>query len=685
MPLDPVCGMFVRESANAVLVQGHRYHFCSRVCLRRFTAPERELAWLQRSAALAIAAGVVLFAVPQLRLLEEPLLGAFLLALGTVVQIVAGRPFYQGIGHALVNRAPNMDTLIALGTTAAWLFGALAFLTPSVLPGQHVYYFEVSALVLGFVSAGRSIEQKMRGQASTQVRQLLEMQPTTAHLLKGREEVEVPVEDIGQDAILLVRANERMPVDGIVVEGESAVDEKLLTGESVPVDKRPGDRVIGGSVNCGGPLQVRATQVGGATALARIISLIGEAQTNPTRFQRTADALSAWFVPLVVGVALAAFAGWYFVAGATLPFAFGAFVAVLLIACPSALGLAAPAALAVGVSKGASQGILVKDAEVLERTQKVDVVVFDKTGTLTQGAPALTDVHAVQGTEADLLAIAAAAEEGSEHPLAKTIVRAARARGLQVETPDRVRPMAGVGVEAELGGEEVLVGNQRLLGDRRIDLGDAHETLAKLQGEGKTVVLVARQGELAGLLAFADPIRPEAAAAVRELQAMGIEVCIVTGDHARTAQAIARQLSIRRSFAEITPHGKAAVVRGLQQGGKVVAMVGDGVNDAPALAAAQVGVAIGSGAEVALEAADLVLMKSDPRDVPTAIALSRKTLTKVRQNLGWAFSYNIVLVPLAALGLLNPVIAGLAMAFSTIPVIANSMRMERTWDLPGRA
>ncbi|HEV8360119.1 MAG TPA: heavy metal translocating P-type ATPase, partial [Candidatus Thermoplasmatota archaeon] len=651
MPVDPVCGALVREGPEAVqsTLGGHTYLFCSRGCLRRFTAPERELAWLKRSAVFALAAGGFLLALPLLGVVREPQLGLVLFALGTAVQVFAGWPFYQGIRAALRAGAPNMDTLIAVGTTAAWLFGTLEFLQPEMLvQGKQVYYFEVSALVLGFVAIGRSLEQRLRGQASQEVRKLLELQPTRARILRDGQELEVGAEQIVPDMVVVVRAGERVPVDGVVIDGASAVDEKFLTGESLPVDKRLGDKVIGGSINRGSTLHVKAIQVGGATALSRIVALIADARTSTPTFRRSADRLSAWFVPAVIVLASFAFLGWFFVAGAALPYAFSVFVAVLLIACPAALGLAAPSALAIGVSKGASEGMLIKDAEVLERIQGAKVVVFDKTGTITRGEPDLTDIIALQGTEKDLLRHAASAEENTEHPLGKTILRAAREQRIKLVAPDRLRPMTGVGIEAEVDGHEILVGNARLLRERRVDTAGAEEQLRALQDQGKTVVLVARDGELAGLLAFADPIKPEAAEAVKSLQARGIEVCIVTGDNARTAQAVARKLNVRRSFAEITPHGKAAVVKGLQEPGRVVAMVGDGVNDAPALARADVGIAIGAGTDVAIESAGVVLAASDPRGVIGVIRLSRASFRKMAQNLAWGAGYNLVAIPLAA-------------------------------------
>ncbi|MCA1814698.1 MAG: copper-translocating P-type ATPase, partial [Halobacteriales archaeon] len=581
-----------------------------------------------------------------------------------------------------LRRAKAMDALVALGTSMAWLFGAIEFLSPDTLvPGRQQYYFEVSALVLGFLLVGRLLEQRMSRQASGEVQRLMELQPRTARVEEDGKEREVPVASVQAGDVVAVRPGERITVDGLVLDGQSAVDEKLITGESLPVDKGPGDPVIGGSVNRGGLLRIQCTHVGEESALAGIVQLIEHAQEQAPEVQRYADRISAWVVPCVIAVALLSFGCWWLLLGQTLSFAFSVFVAVLLIASPAAVGLATPSVLVTAVAKGTRQGMLIKGAEFLERVQQVDVVIFDKTGTVTMGEPALTDVHAFHGSEDELLAQAAAAELDSEHPLGRTLVRAARERGCALAKPAKGRVFSGAGVEAHVHGEDVLVGTAVLMKDRRIDTRPAEALVERLRAQGKTVVLVARGPKLAGVLAFADPVKPEAKEAVQRLQAQGVEVALVTGDNVRTAEAIAGELGIQRIFADITPHGKAGVVKAFQDGDHVVAMVGDGINDAPALAQADVGIAIGSGSEVALEAADLVLMRSDPRDVGEAMSLSRATFLKIRGNLRWAFAYNLVLVPIAALGLLNPLLAGLAMACSSVPVLANARKTAREWAL----
>ncbi|HEV8361407.1 MAG TPA: heavy metal translocating P-type ATPase, partial [Candidatus Thermoplasmatota archaeon] len=644
MAIDPVCGMTVAEGPDALqaLVRGQRYYFCSAGCMRQFLEPERELRRVQALAVFALACGAALMALPFLGVVEGRAMGATMFALGTAAQVFAGWPFYAGIRHAIANRAANMDTLIALGTSAAWLFSTIEFLAPEVLvPGQDQFYFEIGAIVLGFILLGRWLEHLMRRRASDAVRKLLELQPTTARVVREvvqiggprREvEVEVPVGEVRVGDTLIVRPGEKIPVDGSVLEGASAVDEKLLTGESLPVDKGPGDEVIGATFNQHGLLKVKASKVGMDTALAQIVRLVEEAQTASAPIQRLVDVVSAVFVPVVVGVAVLSFAAWLAL-GRPLPFAFTSMVAVLLIACPCALGLATPAALVVGVSKGAERGILIKGAEFLEAVRKVDIVVFDKTGTLTRGKPEVTDVVAFAGTEDEALALAGSAEQGSEHPLGQAVVRAARARAGTLHPAQEFLAVAGGGVQARVQGEPVVVGNARLLRELGYDLRAAEVALAKLQEQGKTPMLVARGQALLGIVAVADQVKPEAKAAVQALRALGAEVVMLTGDNPRTAEAVAREVGIARVLAEVKPAEKAAKVQELQAQGRIVAMVGDGVNDAPALAQADVGIAIGSGSDVAVEAGDLVLMRNDPRDVAAAIQLSRRTMAKIRQNL----------------------------------------------------
>jgi len=601
------------------------------------------------------------------------------LALCTPI-LLAGSNFYVNGLRSLAHLAPNMDSLVAIGTGTAYLYSVYQ----TFWGGGHLYY-ETAGMLIAFILLGKTLEAVAKGKTSAAIKQLLGLAPKTAHVLRDGEEVEIPVDEVEVGDRVRVRPGEKIPVDGRLTEGASAVDESMLTGESLPVDKHPGDTVIGATVNKTGSFWFEATRVGGETALAQIVHLVEQAQGSKAPIQNLADRVSAVFVPAVVGIAVLAFHAWMTPAGAELPMALSAFVAVLIIACPCALGLATPTAVMVGTGKGAELGILIKGAEALQRTGEVQAVVFDKTGTLTRGEPQLTDAVALgEVDEATLVALAAAVEAGSEHPLGEAVVLAARARGLDLPAAEGFRAEPGKGVVARVGGSEVRVGTDRYLAQAGID----PETLAaekkRLEEEGKTALCVAVNGRAAGLLAVADTVKEHSAAAVAALKNRGVQVVLLTGDNRRTAAAIARQVGIDRVLAEVLPADKAREVQALQAEGLVVAMVGDGINDAPALTQADVGIAIGSGTDVAIESADIVLVRDDLRDVVRAMELSRFTLRKIRQNLFWAFIYNAVGIPLAAgvfypfAGwLLNPMFAGAAMAFSSVSVVSNSLLMRR--------
>ncbi|MBK7136331.1 MAG: copper-translocating P-type ATPase [Rhodocyclales bacterium] len=593
-------------------------------------------------------------------------------ALATPVQFWIGWRFYVGAFNALRGGAGNMDVLVALGTSMAWAFSAVV--TVLDLHHQHVY-FEASAAVITLVLMGKLLEARAKAKTSAAIEALIRLQPQTARILRDGELVEVPVASLNPGDVFVVRPGESVPVDGEVAQGASSVNEAMLTGESLPVAKHPGDKVFAATVNGEGLIQCRATGVGSHTLLAGIIRMVEQAQGSKAPVQRLADRISAIFVPVVTAIALLAFAGWWLFAGDFTNALVNA-VAVLVIACPCALGLATPTAIMVGTGRGAAAGILVKNAEALELAKNVEVIVVDKTGTLTLGKPEVTDVVPAPGVETDaLLRHAASLEQGASHPLAEAIVAQARERGLALAHPMELRAVPGKGLTAALDGEEYALGSPAFLAERGVAVPEA--LLAPLANSGKSVVAVSRGLTLLGLIGVADRLRPTSREAVARLRAQGVEVVMLTGDNRATAAAIAREAGIDRYEAEVLPQDKAAAVAKLKAGGKRVGMVGDGINDAPALAAADVSFAIGGGSDVALEAADVTLMRSDLLSVADAIDLSRATLAKIRQNLFFAFIYNVLGIPLAALGMLNPVIAGAAMAMSSVSVVSNSLLLRR--------
>jgi len=597
----------------------------------------------------------------------------------TPVQFIGGWGFYVGAFNALRNRSINMDLLIALGTSVAYFYSVAVLFFPSVLPvkvEERDVYFEVSAVIIAFVLLGKYMEEIIKKHSSAAVRKLLDLKPATAQVLRNGVEMEVPAGSVMVGETVVVRPGQRIATDGLVLEGSSAVDESMLTGESMPVEKQPGSKVIGGTLNRTGSFRFEATRVGAETALAQIIKMVEDAQTSSAPIQRIADEVTRYFVPAIVGTAVLAFAGWW-IAG-NFPQGLLAFIAVLIIACPCALGIATPAALMVGVGRGAQAGILIRGGEILEKAQKLDTVVFDKTGTLTRGEPNVTDVLP-QGsrTREQVLCLAASLETGSEHPLAEAIVRGAREVGARLSAVQAFDSIPGHGVRGSIEGAAVLLGNRRLMQREGIDIAGVQPAMEQLEADGKTAMLLASGGQLAAVIAVADTLKPEAHEAVASLRAEKLEVVMLTGDNARTAAAIGRALGIDRVIADVLPSDKARTIKELQAGGKAVAMVGDGVNDAPALATADIGIAIGSGSDVAKETGGIILVRSDVRDVVAGIRLSRATMRTIKQNLFWAFVYNDIGVPIAALGFLNPIIAAAAMALSSLSVIVNSALLKR--------
>jgi len=697
MAKDPICGMVV-EKATALKTEraGRMYYFCSSGCQRTFESPEQELksmktrvaialtgvlalAILRAGAFLVLATGATIVTWAPIPALPWFTWGIWLFLLVTPVQFIGGWSFYKGTWNAIKARAINMDTLIALGTTVAYLYSVAVIFFPEVLPvkvEERDVYFEVSAVIIAFVLLGKYMEEMIKKRSSAAVRKLMDLKPATARVVRADQEMEVPAESVMVDEIVVVRPGEKIPTDGVVLEGSSAVDESMLTGESMPAEKGPGKEVIGGTLNKTGMFKFRATRVGAETALAQIIKMVEEAQASSAPIQRLADQVTRWFVPAVVATAFVSFFGWW--ALGNFPQGLLAFIAVLIIACPCALGIATPAALMVGVGKGAEAGILIRGGEVLERARQLTTVVFDKTGTLTRGEPNVTDIVPLSGvTEEEILRLAASVEIGSEHPLGEAIVRAAKHRAIALPKVEDFEAIPGHGIKGRVNDRVALLGNRRLFAREGIDVRAADEAMTRLEHEGKTAMLVGADGRLAGVIAVADTLKPEAREAIAALQAERIEVVMLSGDNRRTAEAIGRELGIENVIAEVLPGDKAKVIQDLQKQHKVVAMVGDGVNDAPALAAADIGIAIGSGSDVAKETGGIILVRDDVREVVTSIRLSRATLGKIKQNLFWAFIYNTVGIPVAALGFLNPIIAAAAMALSSLSVIVNSALLKR--------
>jgi Cu+-exporting ATPase len=600
--------------------------------------------------------------------------------------VISGYKFFEVGFKSLFRRSPNMDSLIAIGTSAAFFYGIFAIV--QIYGGNVDYaydlYFEAAGVIITLITLGKYLEAVTKGKTSEAIKKLMGLAPKTAIVIRDGIETEITIEDVEVGDVIVVKPGEKMPVDGEVVEGITSVDESMLTGESMPVEKNIGDKIIGASINKNGTIKYKATRVGKDTALAQIIKLVEEAQGSKAPIAKMADIISGYFVPVVIAIAILSALAWYFIGEETGVFALTIFISVLVIACPCALGLATPTAIMVGTGKGAEYGVLIKSGVALETAHKIKTIVFDKTGTITEGKPKVTDVVVTNGiSEDELLQLAASAEKGSEHPLGEAIVKGAEEKGLEFKKLDFFKAIPGHGIEVEIDGKNMLLGNRKLMIESNISLENLEETSHKLAGEGKTPMYVTINGNIAGIIAVADTVKENSKKAIKKLHEMGIEVAMITGDNKRTAEAIAKQVGIDRILAEVLPEDKANEVKKLQAEGKKVAMVGDGINDAPALAQADIGIAIGSGTDVAMESADIVLMRSDLMDVPTAIQLSKKTILNIKQNLFWAFGYNTLGIPVAMgilylLGgpLLNPIIAAAAMSFSSVSVLLNALRLK---------
>jgi len=689
MATDPICGMYVEEKKETLQqeVEGTRYYFCSTNCVNEFVAPQKELDKLKKLILIGIGLITPIIFLMWVPIFPEQQNHYILFALATPIQFWMGWRFYVGTIDALKHRTANMDVLIAMGTSAAWGYSTIITFFPEAFPFTKVY-FETAAMIIVLILIGRLLEHRTKAKASKAVRKLLDLKPRMAHLLKDGKETEIPVEKVKLNDILIVRPGEKIPVDGIVEKGHSSVDQSAITGESIPVSKEIGDEVIGATINKQGLLEIKAAKVGKDTVLSQIIKLVDEAKSSKVPLQRLADKVSSYFVPTVTGIAIISALTWFFFGGIGLAFSMLAFVSVIIIACPCAMGIATPAALMVGGGKAAENGILIKGGEYLEIAKKVSVIVFDKTGTLTKGEPSVTDVLPLEELSQDeVLRLAAISEKGSEHPLGQAVVKSAKERGLVIADPDSFEAVIGHGIKVRYANHSILLGNRNLMKNNGIEIDEFDNKMKELEEQGKTATLLAVDNKLSGIIAMADTIKENAPEAIKELKNAGIDVIMLTGDNQKTANAIAKKLGIKTVLAEVLPQQKEEVIRKLKEEKKIVAMVGDGINDAPALAVADLGIAIGSGTDIAKETGGIVLIKDDLRDVVTAMELSKKTVAKIKQNLFWAFAYNTALIPIAAGALVPlfgaemynylPFLAAGAMAFSSATVVGNSLLLGR--------
>ena len=738
MAKDPICGMFVEENDNSIhyIKNGIKYYFCSNQCLNEFIEPEKELKKLKIHVAVSIALTIPIIIISLPHMIPQfghlyPMemmryTNYIIMALATPIQFWIGLRFYRGFWDGIKAKASNMDTLIAIGTSTAYIYSAIVTIVPGYFPFTSVY-FETAAIIITLILTGRLLETKTKENASNAVRKLLDLKPRTARIVKpiikedsndnkdsknsniirtnqnvsknselkllSKEfkEIEIPVEQIVEGDFMIIKPGERIPTDGIIVEGRSSLDESALTGESIPIDKTKGDEVIGATINKNGLLKVKATKVGQDTVLSQIITLVEEAKTGKAKLEKMVDQVAKYFVPAIVIIAIGVFLGWYFIGNAGLTYSLLAFVSVMIIACPCALGLATPAALMMGAGKGGENGILYKGGEYIEIANKVNTVVFDKTGTLTAGRPSVTDIMllAKDMEEQELVKFAAIAESGSEHPLAQAVVRKAKENNIPISNPESFEAISGNGLKAVYSNHDIIIGNRKIVEDSKIPINEnIDNNLAVFEKQGKTAILICIDNKLAGIIAIADTIKEGAKETVKTLKNKGIEVIMLTGDNERTAKAVASKIDIDRVIAQVLPYQKEETISKLKsQQNKIVAMVGDGINDAPALAMADLGIAIGSGTDVAKETGGIVLIKDDIRDVITALDLGKKTVSKIKQNLFWAFAYNTGLIPIAAgilvpflgIGIFGwlPILAGIAMALSSITVVTNSLLLGK--------
>jgi len=691
MANDPVCGMYVDEKSGLISEKDERkYYFCSKSCKVQFDRPEKEMKIIRIALMISwpISIFILLATYVFPHITYEPYL---LLALASIVQFYPGRRFYAGVLDAIKNRSSNMDTLIAIGTSAAWAYSAFVVLFPNILP-IHALYFDTSTLIIALILTGTYMQRLVEIKASSSVEKLMALQPKIAHLIKNDNTTEdIPIAKINKGDIILVKPGETIPTDSIIIDGDSSVDESMISGESIPITKKINDSVTGGTINSTGVLKIKAVKVGKDTTLAQIIEVVRDATSSKVPIQKLVNKVSSYFVPVVILVAIVSGLLWFFVGQVIATYALLVFVSVLIIACPCALGIATPAALMVSSGISAKRGILIKSGEALERSNKIDTVILDKTGTLTVGKPEVTDILVFDNnkeTKKELLLSAAEAEMNSEHVIGKAIVNEAIRHELKPKFPKTFKYTQGSGVSASINNKNIIIGNRDLFKKSEIDkIKDLENSIIKLENEGKTVMIVSINNKIKGIIAVADVIRETSKGTIEEFNKINVEVWMVTGDNERTAKYIANKLNIKNIIAGAKPKMKLEAVEKLQKEGKVVAMVGDGINDAPALAKADVGIAIGAGTDIAKETGSIVLIRNDIHDVVTAIKIGRITMKKIKQNLIWAFGYNIILIPIAAgilvpifgIGMYNvlPMAAAGAMALSSITVVSNSLLLSK--------
>ncbi len=697
--IDPICGMKVdKRKAITRVIGGRNYYFCTESCARTFEDPDKELKDMKKRVSVAVS-GVIILGIVRLGIFLGLAAGVtvvtwvpfdflpwftgavWLFILTTPIIFIGGKSFYVGAAKALKYRRANMDLLISIGTLTAYIYSA-AIVFDQFLPTIEIFpgvaadvYFDVAAVIIAFVLLGKYMEDVIKRKSSAAVRKLLDLKPKMATIIKNKNEVEVPIEKLKIGDIVIVKPGGQIPTDGIVIDGISSVDEKMITGESIPVEKKLNDEVIGGTFNKLGSFRFKVTKVGSETMLMQIVKMVEEAQVSSAPIQRYADTIAAYFVPAVILAGIMTFFVWLVLGGWT-P-AILAFIAVLIISCPCALGIATPTALMVGVGKGAEEGILIRGGEYLERTRNLDVVIFDKTGTITKGMPELTDIIILDSnSKNEALKYAAIAEKNSEHALGEAIVEAAIKQSIDIPDSSSFEAIPGHGIKAMFGDKKILLGNRRLMEKNKILVKDNEKIIKKLEVDGKTAMILALDGEISAIIAVADTLKEQSAQAILEIKKLNIETIMLTGDNEVTAKAVAKKVGIDRVIANVLPGEKARVIKELQKEGKVVGMVGDGINDAPALAQADIGIALGSGSDIAKETGGIILLKDDLMDVVKGIKLSNLTMRKIKQNLFWALGYNTAAIPIAALGFLNPIIAAAAMSASSLSVVSNAATLK---------